>query len=171
ARGHALLENGSNQQKARPKTAAGLLVYSRSFIFEVLAWGSAGVRDELRGKILKRLIGLLGKIGVESADFLRLADERLVGGSGIRGLRLDRLIQRFRPGELLGEGSAVFKRLPRVIPEGYGNSLNALLKTARGCDRGVELLFTLLLNVFDLGHDDSLSSSDGMEPPPFSQPL
>jgi hypothetical protein len=42
----------------------------------------------------KRLEGFLGEIGVEFADLGRLGDEAFIGGLGVGGLDLDRLVER-----------------------------------------------------------------------------
>src|ERR1019366_7964545 len=72
-------------------------------------------RGELRHDAFQWLEGLLGEIGIEPCDLLRLSHEGLVGGFRIFGLHFDRLVERAYAGQLLDEWLRVFKRLLAVI--------------------------------------------------------
>src|SRR5665213_410464 len=92
---------------------------------------SSGGRSELRHDAFQRLEGLLGKIGVEPRDLLRLRHEGLVGGLGEFSLHFERLVQRLHARQLLDERLGVFERLLAVVAIGAGDGLKAVLD--RGC--------------------------------------
>ena len=60
---------------------------------------------------LERLVSLLGEVGIQLAEPARLRNEALVGGLGVVGLDLDRLVERLRPDEFLGRGGSLLEHL------------------------------------------------------------
>src|SRR5712671_2437175 len=119
----------------------------------------SGGRDELCNQAFVRLEGLLGEIGVEPCDLLRLGYERLVGGLGVFGLHFERLVQRLHARQLLDQRLGVFKRLLGVVAIGACDGLKAVLKRRCGGDDRLEVLFAVLLNVFNFDHDGVLSQT------------
>ena len=109
-------------------------------------------RGELRDQAFVGLEGLLGEIGVEAGDLLRLGDEGLVGRARKFGLRFYRLVQRLHAGKLFNKRLGVFERLLGVVAIGASDRLNAALQVARGSGNRFEMLFAVALNVFNLDH-------------------
>src|SRR5262249_32615569 len=88
-------------------------------------------------------------------DLLRFRNEGLVGGAGEIGLGFECLVQRLHAGKLLDEGLRVFERLLGVVAVGAGDRLEAVLHRGRGSDALLELLFSVVLKVFNLEHHES----------------
>ena len=93
---------------------------------------AGGGRRELRDDAFQRLVGLLGEIGVEPRDLLRLRNERLISGLREFGLHFERLVQRLHARQLLDKRLGVFKRLLGVVAIGAGDGLKAVLNAGRG---------------------------------------
>ena len=116
-------------------------------------------RGELRNQALVGLEGLLGEIGVETRDLLRLRDERLVGRAREFGLRFERLVQRLHAGKLLDERLGVLERLLGIVAIGGRDRLNAALQVAGGSRNRFKMLFAVVLNVFNFDHRGVLSQT------------
>src|SRR6185312_4003962 len=94
----------------------------------------------------------LGEIAIEARDLLRVGDEGLVGSLGIFALRLERLVERLHAREFLRKRLAVLVGLLGVVAIGADDRREPALQ-AGGMRHGrLEVLFAVILNVFDLEH-------------------
>src|SRR5207249_5675740 len=98
-----------NLQEKSPAATAGL------FVFDLAVARLVRRRSELRDQAFVGLEGLLGEIGVEAGDLLRLGNEGLIGRAGKFGLRFDRLVQRLHAGKLFNKRLGVFERLLGIV--------------------------------------------------------
>src|SRR3981189_1197941 len=110
-----------SQKKARPLRPGFL--YSQLYVRRLVRR-----RDELRDQALVGLEGLLGEIGVEAGNLLRLGDKGLVGRARELGLHFQHLLHRLHAGELFHIRLGVFERLLCIIAIGGGDRLNAALQ-------------------------------------------
>ena len=140
--------NSGKNIKKKPGRNGRAFLLSKYQIANELVRG----RGKLRDQALVGLEGLLGEIGVEAGDLLRFRDEGLVGRAREFGLRFDRLVQRLHAGELFNVRFGVLERLLGVVAIGGRDRLNAALQVARGSGNRFEMLFAVVLNVFNLDH-------------------
>src|SRR5947207_7977267 len=96
-------------------------------------------RNELRNQAFVGLEGLLGEIGVEAGDLLRLGNEGLIGRAGEFGLRFDSLVQRLHAGKLFNKRLGVFERLLGIVAVSRCDRLNTALQIARGSSDRFEM--------------------------------
>src|SRR6476659_1774240 len=129
------------KQKARP-TGPGLLVSREP--------GELLRRRDFRDEAFERLVGLLREVGVELAELGRLRDEAFVGALHVFALHLDRLLQRLGAEQLLERGAAVLEALLRVVGEFGRDRLPALRHGAELLHGDVHVVFSELLNVFEI---------------------
>src|SRR5450759_2272425 len=141
-------------QKARPNEpgffldAYATLHDGYSTLYATLYADSELLR--LRHQGLERLVGLLGEIGIEFADLGGLGYEALIGGLGVFGLHLDRLLERLDAEQLFQRRGAVFESLLRVVGDLDRDGLSALRQHAHRLQRDIDALFPDLLEVVEI---------------------
>src|SRR4249919_3928236 len=99
---------------------------------------------------LERLVGFLGEIGIELTDLRSLGHKPLIGGLGVLGLNLDRLVERLHAEKLLERGAAVLERLLRIVRNLDCNRLGAFRKRTQGFKGHVHIVFADLLEVVEI---------------------
>ena len=109
-------------------------------------------RAELGNQALERLEGLLGTVAVEAGDLLRFGDEGFIGRAGELGLGFQRLVERLHAGQLFDKRLGVLERLLGVVAIGGRDRLDSALQIVRGSGNRFKLLFSVILNVFNLHH-------------------
>ena len=114
-----------------------------------------------RDQALERLVGLLGKIGVEARDLLRLSYELLIGCLCVFALKRHDIAGRLEAGELRHEFRAILKRLLGIVGIGSRDRLNACGNGFGRRYRCIALLVGLLLQLLDVTHLEILCGSIG----------
>ena len=97
-------------------------------------------RSSLADVGFERLVGLLGEIGIKLAELGRLGDEAFIGGLGVVGLDLDRLVERLGADELLDDGCIRFESLLRIIGRLSRDRLDVLRRRAEALETSTGIL-------------------------------
>src|SRR5688572_15253327 len=89
--------------------------------------------------LLDRLVGLLGELGIKTAELGNLVQVVVVGALGEARLDLDRLLERLGREQLLDRGRALLERPLGVVGHLGGDGLPALAPLAEHLHGGVDV--------------------------------
>src|SRR5581483_3820840 len=101
-------------------------------------------------RLLDRLVGFLGELGIHAADLRHLMHVAVVGALGEAALDLDRLLERLGRQQLLEGGGALLEGALGVVGQLGGDGLPALVPLAEQLHSRVHVLLAELLKLIEV---------------------